>query len=379
MLQLVRFTPALAAVLLLHCPAVFGRATPEQVGVQIAEAFNAQDAQKVVQLIDLTAFSRDLVRDLGLTPEQATKVQEGMRSSLRNNIEIGLRSFAQKQGVAKFIRAGKQAGRTYTLVRVEYQSDDGGFDYIQYYVTPAGLIADWYTHTRGALASTSMRLAVSSMLDKNSMLSTLFGIKSVDGQEVARFRTFNRHLVAGDHKSAYRALEDLPEAYKQTKDWAMLRTNVGGYDEVTYRAALEHLARNFSDDASVQFMLVDHYFYQERYDQAHEAVAAFEANVGEDGVTNFLKCSCLLSSRRYDDAVKACQRAMAIEPDFKSAYWGSVTAGIESNNPQVALSALSAYEQTFQVQFNPDVLAKSVAYRELARTPEFAAWAKQRR
>ena len=104
-----------------------------------------------------------------------------------------------------------------------------------------------------------------------------------------------------------------------------------------------------------------------------------EADVGEDAATNFLKCSCLLAWRRFDDAIKACERAMTIEPDFKSAYWGKVHVGIEANQPKVALAALSAYEQAFQVQFDPDALAKAPAYQQLARSPEFSAWANQRR
>jgi predicted Zn-dependent protease len=224
-----------------------------------------------------------------------------------------------------------------------------------------------------------MRLAVSAMLDKGSMLASLFGVRSVDGQEVERFRAFSRHLAASDLPRAYQALEGLPEDYKRTKDWAMLRASIASYDEAAYRSSLEHLAKNFADDSSVQFMLIDHYFYQQRFDQAYKAVTAFEAHVGEDGVTNFLKCSCLLGWKRYDDAVAACQRATAVEPDFKSGYWGLITAGIESGNAKVTLAALSAYEKAFEVSFDPDVLAKTDPYRSIAGTPEFAAWARQRR
>jgi hypothetical protein len=368
-----------ATALLLHAAAATARATPEQVGRQIEQAFNTQDTDTLVQLIDLQALSSEVMSDLGLSAEQAGKLREGMRRSLRTNIEAGLRNFAQREGVAKFMRTGKQAGKTYSLVRMEYQAGDGGFDYIEYYVTPAGLIEDWYTHTRGSRASTAMRLAVSAMLDKGSMLASLFGVRSVDGQEVERFRAFSRQLAAGDLPAAYRALDGLPESYKRTKDWAMLRASISSHDEAAYRSSLAHLAKHFGDDPSVQFMLIDHYFYEGRFDQAHKAVSAFEAHVGEDGVTNFLKCSCLIGWKRYDDAVAACQRSITVEGDFKSGYWGTITAGIEGGNPKVALAALSAYEQAFQVSFDPDVLAKTDPYRTIAGTPEFAAWAKLRR
>jgi hypothetical protein len=45
----------------------------------------------------------------------------------------------------------------------------------------------------------------------------------------------------------------------------------------------------------------------------------------------------------------------------------------------VALSGLSAYEKAFSMEFDADKLAQLDEYRDLGRTPEFAAWAKTRR
>jgi hypothetical protein len=100
---------------------------------------------------------------------------------------------------------------------------------------------------------------------------------------------------------------------------------------------------------------------------------------GEDGVTSFLRCSTLTDWKRYDEALKACKRAIDLEPDFKTAYLGVVTVGLESKNPTLALAGLSAYEKAFSTELDPDEVARIDAYRQLARTPEFAAWAKARR
>jgi hypothetical protein len=127
-------------------------------------------------------------------------------------------------------------------------------------------------------------------------------------------------------------------------------------------------------------MLIDHYYYQSRFDLAHKAITSFESSIGgEDAVTNFLKCSSLLSGSHYAEAVKACQRGIELEPDFKPAYWGIVTTGLQSSDAQTALAGLSAYERAFGMQFDPDKLAALDQYRALAHTPEFAVWAKPRR
>lgn len=368
------------AVTLLLVPAPALAATTGEVGEHIADALNEQDIEAMYGVIDVDALARSLIDELGLSGADAKGFHEGLRRGMRRNLETGLRQFSAKQGVAKYIRSGSRENRPYVLVRVEYAGEEGGFDYVEYYLSPAQKVEDWYTHSRGSRASTSMRLAMSSMMKKESMLSAVFGVKAVNDSDVKRFREFNTALAAGDLPRAYRALDDLPESYRKTRDWAMLRASLATYDERTYRAALEHLAKNFGTDSGVQFMLIDHYYFQQRFDLAHNAVTDFETSIGgEDAVTNFLKCSSLISWHRYDEAVKACRRGIALEADFQPAYWGVVTAGLQSRNPKLALAGLSAYEKAFQMEFDPDRLAQLDEYRELGRTPEFAAWAKSRR
>jgi len=156
------------AVLLPFAPGAFarGRATPEQaqaVGQPIAAALNAGNAHALMGLIDVQTLQRNLATELGLNPAQAAQLQEGMLTGLRRNIEVGLNAFAQKDGFAKFIRAGRRDGKPYSLVRIEHRADDS---------------------------------------------------------EAQEFRAFSRALAARDMPGAYRALDDLPAAYKQTKDWA---------------------------------------------------------------------------------------------------------------------------------------------------------------
>jgi hypothetical protein len=361
-------------------PAATTREDAAGIGQQIADAVNKRDVDRMMQLIDLQALQDRVAQGLGLTEGESQAFRQGMGKGLRRLTEGNMRGFAQRKGLAKFLRIGERDGKPFTMVRIEYGIDEGGFDYIEYYLTPGLKVEDWYSYSRGSRASSSMRLAASAMLAKDSMLSTLFGIKHMDGAEIDKFKEFSRYVSAGDYGKAYLAMESMPGSYKQTKDWAMLRANLALNDEAAYRASLGHLANNFGSDNSVQFMLIDYYYYQQRFDRVYQTVAAFEGYLGgEDAATSFLKCSALIGWKRFDDAAKACQRAMSLEPDFKSGYWGLVTVGLQSRNPTLVLSALSAYEKAFNAEFDPSELAKLEPYRELSKTPEFATWAKKRR
>jgi tetratricopeptide (TPR) repeat protein len=367
------------ALLLVPETSALAKETSE-IGEKIADAFNKQDVETLFAVMDIDALAGKLSAEQGLRGSAAQNFEDGLRKGVRNNIESGLRQFAQKEGIAKYIRSGARKGKRFALVRIQFTSGDGGFEYVEYYLSPKNKVEDWYTHSQGSRVSTSIRLAMSSMMKKDSILTVLFGIDKVNESEVKRFKEFSSAIAAGDYPKAYQAMEALPESYRKTREWAMMRASIASFNESAHRASLEHLARNFGGDDSVQFMLIDHYYYQERYDLAHKAVTLFEKSIGgEDAVTGFLKCSSLISGKQYEEAVKACRRGIEREPDFQNAYWGVVTAGLQSKNPKLALAGLTAYEKAFNMEFDPDKLAQIDEYRELGRTPEFATWAKPRR
>ncbi len=70
---------------------------------------------------------------------------------------------------------------------------------------------------------------------------------------------------------------------------------------------------------------------------------------------------------------------MTVEPDYKQAYWCLVEVGLETQNGKIAVEGLKAYEKAFSTEFDLDKLACLDPYKEIARTPEFAAWRKSRR
>jgi hypothetical protein len=70
---------------------------------------------------------------------------------------------------------------------------------------------------------------------------------------------------------------------------------------------------------------------------------------------------------------------MALERDHKPAYWCLVSVGIATRSGRIAVEGLKAYEKAFEMEFDLDKLAEIEDYKEIARTPEFAAWRKSRR
>lgn len=372
-----KVTAAVAAFLFSFCAVAY--ADSAGTGEALAAALNKRDLEAVFGLMDVEAVSRLVMKDLGLSASDREAMRKGFPKGLRNNLDISMRSIEGTKGSAKFLRSGVRDTKPYALVR--YDLGDQGIDYVEYYLTPAGKVEDWYVHSMATLYSTSARLSLATLFKTDSMLFSLFGSKLTTDADVKPFTDLRVKLQAQDFAGAYRALESFPEGFRKTRLWALMRVTYGGrIDDATHRAALRYLAQNFGQDADLQFMLIDHYLFEEQFDRALTSVNALERAIGgADAATANLRGSILIGAKRFNDAGQACRRGMALEPDHKPAYWCLVSVGIETRSGKIAVEGLKAYETAFSMEFDLDKLGALEAYREIARTPEFAAWKKSRR
>jgi hypothetical protein len=348
-------------------------------GKALAAALNERDLEAVLTTMDVEAVSHLVLKGLGLSDADRETLRKGFGKALRNNVEIGMRTIEGSKGTAKFLRTGARDSRPFALLR--YDLGDQGTDYVEYYLTPSGKVEDWYVHSMATFYSTSARLGLATVFKTDSMLFSLFGTRMASGADAKPFTELRTRLQAQDFAGAYRALETFPEGFRKTRQWAVMRVTYGGrIDDATHRAALGYLAANFGSEPDLQFMLIDHYFFEQKYDRALAAVGALERAVGgEDAATANLRGSILIAAKRFNDAAAACRRGMALEPDHKPAYWCLVSVGIATRNGKIAVEGLKAYEKAFEMEFDLDKLAAIDDYKDIARTPEFAAWKKTRR
>jgi hypothetical protein len=361
--------------------AVAGDAAPQEaaaLGLSLARALNERNVDAFMRSVDTEAVGDIVLKDLALPARDADALRKQLPTSVRRSAEISMLTLEKNKGNATFLRGGVQEGRPYALLRLDLSE---GVDYVKYYVSSSRTVEDWYVYTSAALFSTSVRFNLAAILKNDSLLYSLLGARSVRAGDLKPYTELRKHLAAGDFAAAYRALEDFPEGYRKSRQWAVMRVTYSGYaGEESYRAALRHLAQNFGRDADLQLILLDHYFFEKRYEQVLAGIAALEQALGgEDASSNSLRGNVLVTMKRHDDAAKACRRGMALEPDYKQAYWCLVSVGLDRNDGKLAVEGLTAYEKSFNADFDPDELAKQDGYKEIARTPEFAAWAKARK
>jgi len=366
----------MAAGLLL---ASLARADVAATGEAIAAALNKRDANAILRLIDADAVARATIKDMGLNTGDRETVLKVFPNALRTNIDLGIQTIEGTKGSAKYLRSGQRNGRPFALLR--YDLGDQGIDYVEYYLGKTDKVEDWYVHSLATLFSTSARLGLSSLLKTDSMLFALLGSRLTTADDAKPFIELRANLQKQDFAGAYRTLERFPEDFRKTRQWALMRVAYGGrVDDATHRAALRYLAQNFGKDPELQFMLIDHHFFEKQFDTALVSLTALERAIGgEDAATAALRGNILTAAQRYNEAAVACRRGMTLESDHKPAYWCLVTVGLSTKNGKVAVEGLKAYEGAFAVEFNLAQLAALAEYKEIATTPEFVAWRKSRR
>lgn len=365
--------------LITSCAALLVHADPAATGRAIADALNKRDVEGVMRQMDVDAVTRLVLKDLGMSARDRESVAKGFPKALRNNVEIGARSIEGSKGSAKFLRTGARDGKSFALVR--YDLGDNGTEYVEYYLTSADKVEDWYAHSQATRYSTSAALGLATVFKTDSMLFAVLGVRTASDADAKPFQALRANLQAQDFAGAYRTLDTFPESFRKTRQWAVMRvTYAGRVDEAAHRAALRHLAQGFGADPELQFMLIDHYVFESQFDRALAAVGALEKAIGGmDGATANIRGSILMGAKRYPEAEKACRQGMAAEPDHRNAYWCLVGVGLTTNSGKTAVEGLKAYEKAFETQFDLNKLGELENYRGIAKTPEFVAWKKSRR
>ncbi len=344
----------------------------------IVNAFEKKDAAALAQLIDTEVFSTAVMRGATLPPAMVKDLKRGIAAGA-GKLATGLvRIMEPASAVAKLMRVVPRADKLYVLVRMDIVENET-FEYIEFVIGKTQRIEDWSMLSRGGKASDFLRLFFSMLLDEDG-LRQLYSINDQSGGgSIKAVQAMSAQMAKGDYAGAYASLSAMPDAYKKTRDWAMIRaslaTLVGGR---LYEEATEHLARKFGDDPIVRPMLIGYYAAKGDWDGAYHAVEAVEALFGEDGLLASQKAAILRAAGKFPEAIALGKRGILLEPDRKAQYWELIGTALMVKDAPLVLSTLSAYEKAFNMQFDPEKLAKLAPYKEIAKSPEFAVWAQVR-
>jgi len=121
-------------------------------------------------------------------------------------------------------------------------------------------------------------------------------------------------------------------------------------------------------------VLIDHYFTEQDWKRAFEAIGVVEARVGSDGLTELLRANVYASQGENEQALAQIRAAVEREPDFEDAYLSLLTLYAAQGQFQEAVGVLEQVRSRFGYALAADELAEEEIFAELVQSEAFKTW-----
>lgn len=288
------------------------------------------DAQRARELFDLHAFAIRLFdgNESLASGAEATLSQEPLLT----------KAFCLF-GAPKFLRVQTFKGEPKLLYR---RLADSGVSYLRLDLLKREgkvRVVDWLDFSQGATVSETGR---------QMMAATINGGHVGDSQQIgAAVVHIGELLSASKHAEAREEIAKLPPAIRAAKNIRVVEVTASNdLPAAEYGKVLDAFAKDFGDDPSMQFMLIDHYFVAERFDDLLAAVAMLRKALGDDAMLYVFEANAYLKRNQAGDLAKAdeaLQRCFKLEPGFGHGLSVMMDLRVAQNDTGGAAAAIRAF------------------------------------
>jgi len=236
-------------------------------------------------------------------------------------------------------------------------------------------IVDFYSYLTGEWFSRTLRRSfLPFVADANGrFVDGLAGSEGVYVRALPRILQMQglaRERRFGDAVNLY---EELPEELRADKDLLLLYFNMASQaGQSSYRKALRELTRRYPDDPALDFVLIDHYFYERQFDRALEAINAIDRRVGGDPYLSCFRANVLYVGGRLAEAKRHARRAISRDPRLEDPYWTLVTISLDEGNYGETARLLTAIRTELKIELAD--LREIPEYADFVRSDAYRRW-----
>ena len=349
----------------------------DELGQQFTMLVSEHDFIAADKLVNYDAYSKRVARIVFDSTRQQTAFTRGFMG------EIERASYTEKLFLAalaepttfKYLGTNK---RREPVLRIDFTS--GGHEYVKLIVRPNGkgeyLINDFAFATSGELSSVGVANATKYLVQPaESILKRLLGGVEPNKKLLAAFKKVGELRLEGKSRQAYALIQTFPDKLKNEREFVLMSIGfASAFDDAVYRTELSRLDNLYGDDPRHAFMLIDHYFYQENWSQAINAIEASKQEWGDDGALNILMSEMLMRDGQLNAAIIASERAIELEPDNEVAYWSALTVYNQAARFDDVVNMLMTLKEQYLYDFKSKEFVEDPEYSELVASDVFKAW-----
>ena len=183
-----------------------------------------------------------------------------------------------------------------------------------------------------------------------------------------------------DYNSFLNQYQKLEPALKDSRIMSLMAVQAASLsgNDPRYRQTLAHLAKHHGRDASLTFVLMDHYFLAAEYDEVLASIARFREHLGvEDPALFAMEANVYLMTERSKEGIARASRAMQLEPELEVPYWSLLWGYSVTGQYEAAVRALQTLERDFYYTFDPGAFEGEAIYAGLVESDAFRKWSLQ--
>jgi len=355
----------------------------QELGQRWAAALNASDAPSLSGLLDLQALGVRTAATMPAPSEaQRNDFVRGFTRGSAQLVPTWISQVEAAQGSALFLKVHSFNGMRGPLLR--YDLGEQGYNYVLLIAerreAAEPRVVDMFLATTGQRFSDTLG-AISMMLvaPNDSLLGRVFGLTDVDEGLVKSFTSIGQLQRAGRTADAFAQLRALPEPIRNHRVMLNLSVQFASVlSEDLYREELARLARYHRDDPTAAFMLIDYYFYKGDTEAAMGALLGMERAFGTDGAIAILKANLSVEAGDLFNARRFARQSVELEPGNELGHLTLMTILMLSEEYADGIEVLEGLERDFGYVFEDAAFADSDLYAGFVRSPEYAAWIRER-
>jgi hypothetical protein len=352
----------------------------QQAVTRIIEGFDQGTAEPFNQALDAEGIvakaTQYMVTDLGWVSRTRRTLVMGVKQSLGEKL---LKQMAPGSYVKLLKLSIRDEEEARALLRFDYGEYGTGYFELMLTLSPAGKvhIVDMYDYAAGQRYTASLRQTVSIMAPTPTAFGKLYDVAS-DRKDVsdALKNIFKLHRQQ-EHAALAQSFLSQDESVRGSRVLnliAISSANVSG-DEALYRRTLANLDHYHGDNEKLFLVLLDYYFFEEKYDRVLAGLEKIKTLFGvQDAFLYVVQSNTLNLMNDHQGALQAAERAIALEPDYELGYLSQFSARVAVKDYSGAVKTAATMEERFDYDFSPEAISALEEYVEFAESKPYRQW-----
>lgn len=302
---------------------------------------------------------------------KATKSKDSICGAIISTVEVG--------GLYDMVHSGNEEGRPFALFRL-ILPENGGVNFHKYYLTRSSddsvVASDMYIYLSAEPLTEIFRRGW------NPLASQILG--ESDGEEsaekyLANVENMGEFFDLVNHEKNEDALKlyaELPEATRQEKTVLLARMRASQrISPEEYAKAIDDIKKFHPDDASLDFLFIDGYLLQNKYEEALNCIDKTRESVGGDAYLTIMRANVLTKMGKLEEAIAALKEAESEEPDLQSVYSLGLDICLAAKDYDLTATYLTKLERDFDYTWKD--LTTVEVFKDFTMSPQYEEWLKR--